>query len=378
MNLQIDSYAVTIQPRNGCQAPLTYGFTVKGRQKGKNLVALIDRGQCTFVAKAKLAQSAGFQAVVILDNQSHTGFTHIFGDDNSVRIPVVFLLKPESDKVRKIMELRRFARVKIQDSGSISSAVSDVDGELHPLLVLHEDDAKSRAKSGIKSDPDDGESKSEDSDSKFSPMMITIFFVVTVLAVTAVSTLVVYGVQCRQRYVRRREQRTRCQRALSEIDAHYKRQRKQMLREKQVERRHFDPHESLEPESISPGQVDVRHAKKLLECPVCLEICWPPLKIYQCMQGHILCDSCKTHPQLSSCPICRQLLSPKSVSRNIALENLAVVVSLANVEENPGGAAVPSAPAAEDAAVALSVKLPPLVDEDEDDIIVVEITGEEP
>lgn len=55
-----------------------------------------------------------------------------------------------------------------------------------------------------------------------------------------------------------------------------------------------------------------------LECPVCLEVAGPPMRLKQCGQGHILCDSCHARteelneddqvgcPGLGLCPTCRQ------------------------------------------------------------------------
>merc|ERR1711983_176441 len=61
----------------------------------------------------------------------------------------------------------------------------------------------------------------------------------------------------------------------------------------------------------------------LLECPVCLEIAWPPKKIFQCREGHIVCDSCKANPQLKNCPMCRTPFSSHLISRNRSLEEVA-------------------------------------------------------
>ncbi len=32
-----------------------------------------------------------------------------------------------------------------------------------------------------------------------------------------------------------------------------------------------------------------------LECPVCYELIWPPKKIFQCSNGHIICEVCITN-----------------------------------------------------------------------------------
>ena len=136
---------------------------------------------------------------------------------------------------------------------------------------------------------------------------------------------------------RRRTQRTRCQRALAEMDAQYKRQRfgggtvaADIIGAKTTEK--------------PSVQLDIKQTSKILECPVCLEVAWPPKKIYQCMQGHIICEKCRSHPQLANCPMCRQVLSAKLVSRNLALENLAVSLS----QQKKISDAAPSAPTLED------------------------------
>ena len=59
----------------------------------------------------------------------------------------------------------------------------------------------------------------------------------------------------------------------------------------------------------------------MLECPVCLEEMRPPLKIFQCCNGHTLCESCRNNPSVTSCPSCR--VSMTSASRNIFAEGIA-------------------------------------------------------
>jgi len=59
-----------------------------------------------------------------------------------------------------------------------------------------------------------------------------------------------------------------------------------------------------------------------LECPVCLDVCKPPLQVWQCPEGHIICESCVDRPELRVCPQCRISLTGQ-LSRNRALEDLA-------------------------------------------------------
>jgi len=56
-------------------------------------------------------------------------------------------------------------------------------------------------------------------------------------------------------------------------------------------------------------------------CNVCLEIPRTPLHVYQCPQGHILCEVCKQRPELTSCPVCRVSLVGVNI-RNTTLERL--------------------------------------------------------
>ena len=44
---------------------------------------------------------------------------------------------------------------------------------------------------------------------------------------------------------------------------------------------------------------------KDFECSVCLDEMRPPTKIFQCRNGHVMCEACKNHPEVSTCPTCR-------------------------------------------------------------------------
>lgn len=63
---------------------------------------------------------------------------------------------------------------------------------------------------------------------------------------------------------------------------------------------------------------------KDFECSVCLDDMRPPLKIFQCRNGHVLCETCKNHPEVTSCPSCRiPLAGTNALMRNIPMEKLA-------------------------------------------------------
>ena len=54
--------------------------------------------------------------------------------------------------------------------------------------------------------------------------------------------------------------------------------------------------------------VENKDLEEILKCPVCLDTCRPPLQIWQCREGHIVCESCFSRPVLVVCPQCRMSL----------------------------------------------------------------------
>ena len=69
--------------------------------------ALAQRGGCEFLTKALFAQSAGYDGIIILDNQEDTPFTRIIYERTNnraffVRIPVIFLLQNEVEAIEKL------------------------------------------------------------------------------------------------------------------------------------------------------------------------------------------------------------------------------------------------------------------------------------
>jgi len=63
--------------------------------------------------------------------------------------------------------------------------------------------------------------------------------------------------------------------------------------------------------------------EKDFECPVCYDVMVPPSRIFQCNNGHLICEDCKCHSEIRSCPTCRVPLGPNSLLRNIPMEKLA-------------------------------------------------------
>jgi len=78
---------------DGCTA-LTNPAAVVGR------IALLDRGNCPFVMKAKNAQNAGAIAAIIDDNVVASSPNQLGGSDPSINIPVVSVTKNDGDTLR--------------------------------------------------------------------------------------------------------------------------------------------------------------------------------------------------------------------------------------------------------------------------------------
>ena len=58
---------------------------------------------------------------------------------------------------------------------------------------------------------------------------------------------------------------------------------------------------SLEEDSLARSA----EVASILECPVCLDT-MVRVRIYQCRNGHNVCERCSANPSLVSCPQCRE------------------------------------------------------------------------
>ena len=52
-------------------------------------------------------------------------------------------------------------------------------------------------------------------------------------------------------------------------------------------------------ESASLGGVGKNIFEKDFECPVCYEVMSPPSRIFQCNNGHLICEDCKAHSEVN-------------------------------------------------------------------------------
>ena len=61
---------------------------------------------------------------------------------------------------------------------------------------------------------------------------------------------------------------------------------------------------------------------KMINIDLCLQEMKPPVHIWQCAQGHPVCEPCKQRPELRHCPTCRQRI----VGRATLVEKIAAQV----------------------------------------------------
>ena len=58
------------------------------------------------------------------------------------------------------------------------------------------------------------------------------------------------------------------------------------------------------------------------ECPVCYEPFSPPRRIFQCTNGHLICENCKASPQLKVCPSCKNIFMGRAIAMEQFLADL--------------------------------------------------------
>ncbi|XP_030377293.1 ER degradation-enhancing alpha-mannosidase-like protein 3 [Scaptodrosophila lebanonensis] len=109
----VEGDIVMATPLRACDAKLQNAEEVRGK------IMVAERGDCTFVSKARLAQAAGATALIVCDNvPGSSGETQpmfaMSGDGNDdVHIPVVFMYSQEFTKLQAVMQRRPQLRVRI-------------------------------------------------------------------------------------------------------------------------------------------------------------------------------------------------------------------------------------------------------------------------
>ena len=93
-----------------------------------------------------------------------------------------------------------------------------------------------------------------------------------------------------------------------------KKNRERRLKKEEEEKETVEEYKFFQPEK-NVEQKDKLLAKSLrtqFNCPICADIMSPPSPIYQCEDGHILCQRCKKNPDIkvTRCFHFESILSP--------------------------------------------------------------------
>jgi hypothetical protein len=100
----------TAPTTDACEALV--GFT-PGR------IAVIDRGDCNFVDKARRAQNAGASGVIVINNQGDD-YVNMAGD-GTLEIPSVFMIQSEGEAVKAVLDEGVQATISLEGGGSFLS-----------------------------------------------------------------------------------------------------------------------------------------------------------------------------------------------------------------------------------------------------------------
>ncbi|KAI8123543.1 ER degradation-enhancing alpha-mannosidase-like protein 3 [Lucilia cuprina] len=93
--------------------------TLKNAEQVRGKILVAERGECTFVSKARLAQKSGALALIVCDNvPGSSGETQpmfaMSGDgNNDVKIPVVFMYSQEFTKLSTVMQRKPQLKVRL-------------------------------------------------------------------------------------------------------------------------------------------------------------------------------------------------------------------------------------------------------------------------
>jgi len=130
-----------------------------------------------------------------------------------------------------------------------------------------------------------------------------------------------------------------------EFEARLTREREE-FREKQKRERGIADREAMErlkqaedfidnvksPSTPELGKLCPSDLRNELECPVCFAEMKPPVHIWQCAQGHPVCQPCRNRPEVRHCPTCRQRI----VGRATLVEKIAAQVFTAEQDKARG------------------------------------------
>lgn len=95
---------------------LTNASSVAGR------IALVDRGNCTFVIKAANIQAAGAIGLIIINNEDNSNLPPLGGSDGSITIPVVGVSKPDGATIKAQLGSGVTGRMELGPSTGLAGA----------------------------------------------------------------------------------------------------------------------------------------------------------------------------------------------------------------------------------------------------------------
>lgn len=111
-------------PYDGCG-------TITNTAEVNDKIAIIYRGDCSFVIKAKNAQNAGAKAAIIVNNVD--GMINMSGDDATITIPVISISKADGDAIIKELENKTAVNGSL-----VKGEDSYMDGSLDNGIIAHE------------------------------------------------------------------------------------------------------------------------------------------------------------------------------------------------------------------------------------------------
>ena len=76
------------------------------------------------------------------------------------------------------------------------------------------------------------------------------------------------------------------------------------------------------PFSPQHSQISEKKTPPCPECPVCYEPFSPPRRIFQCTNGHLICEQCQNKPQLKLCPTCKNMFMGRAIAMEQFLADL--------------------------------------------------------
>lgn len=121
--------------RDGSNQPTLVCNPVSNRAAVRGRIAVLDRGECTFVQKVRNAQDAGAVGVVIVNNEA--GVVPMGGDDPAIDIPTLMVSNTDGDTIKNAIQNPKDA--DDPDDGGDGGG-DDPDPPDEPMLTIEGED----------------------------------------------------------------------------------------------------------------------------------------------------------------------------------------------------------------------------------------------